>query len=231
MDDGLSSDLKRRDRERWLSVLYAPEAARPALIALHAYDLEQLRVVADAREPMLAEIRLAWWRDQLDHLAGGAAAPPQPILQALAAHAVPRGLDPAGLSIIEEGFLPLLTDGPLDPLALATSRGAPLFRALATVVLGRAPEAAEAEAAELAGTRWALARLWRPGWGQAELRLSRLDPPRLPDLPATRLPASLAVLDALAHEDWARLRSGRPLRRAASAGRQWRMLRTAISAR
>jgi phytoene synthase len=226
----LADDLKSRDRERWLSVLWAPAAARQALVALHAYDLEQQRVVADARDPLLAEIRLAWWREQLEALSMGRAPPPQPLLQALAVDARARAVDLAGLTACEESFVLLLTEGGLDPLSLASARGKPLFTGLLTAILGRQLTSAEMADASAAGTRWALARLWRPGWGQAEPRLAGLKPPAFPPPARAVLPASLRVLDALAADDWSRLEAGCPLAAPASAGRQWRMLRAALRA-
>jgi phytoene synthase len=230
VDQTLTDELKRIDRERWLSILWAPAAARPALVALHAYDLEQQRVVAEAREPMLAEIRLAWWREQLEALAEGKLAPPQPLLRALRHDARPRGVDLTQLTALEEGLLPLLTAGPLDALSMARARGGPLFAALFTAILGRPLTNAERADADAAGTRWALARLWRGGWGQAEARLATLDPPPLPPAAAGRLPAALAGLDALADDDWRRLAAGQPLAAPASAGRQWRLARAALAA-
>ena len=226
--DSQAAELKARDRERWLSVLWAPTVARPALIAIHAYDLEQMRVVAEAREPMLAEIRLAWWREQLEQLSAGRLAPPQPLLRALRHDARPRGVDLGALSQLEEGFLPLLTEGRLDASAMADARGRPLFQALATACLGRPLSNEEAESAARAGARWALARLWRGGWGQAEARLSSLAPPDFPDAPSGPLPLPLIQLDRLAADDWARLAAGQPLARPAGPGRQWRMALAAI---
>jgi phytoene synthase len=228
MDKALTDNLKQRDRERWLSTLWAPAAARPALLALHAFDLEQQRVVAEAREPMLAEIRLAWWREQLEALAIGRLAPPQPLLRALRHDARTRAVDLAALSAVEEGYLPLLTAGPLDGIALARARGQPLFRALATAILGRPLANAEAADAAAAGTRWALVQLWRGGWGQAEVRLRTLRWPGLPQAATGRLPASIAGLDALAAADAARLDAGAPLAMPASPGRQWRLLQAAV---
>ena len=88
-----------------------------------------------------------------------------------------------------------------------------------------------AAAAIVAGTRWALARLWRPGWGQAETRLSVLVPPDFPDTPTGPLPVPLLQLDSLAADDWARLQRGQPLARPASPGRQWRMAKAAFRLR
>ncbi|MBS3960647.1 MAG: squalene/phytoene synthase family protein [Sandarakinorhabdus sp.] len=231
MIDALADMLQKRDRERWLSILWAPAAARPALVALHAYDIEQQRVVAEIREPMLAEIRLAWWREQLEALAGGQSAPPQPILRALGGDARARAVDLAGLVPIEEGFLPLLAEGPVDPLELAAARGGPLFRCLMTAVSARALTSAEAADATAAGTRWALAQLWRGRWGQAEALIAGLDRPVFPDPASGALPAALATLDALAADDRARLEAGRHLAPAASPGRQWRMAMAALRCR
>lgn len=228
MSPELATELRARDRERWLSTLWAAAEARPAMVALHAYDLEQQRVVAEAREPMLAEIRLAWWREQLEALADGKPAPPQPLLRALRHDARPRGVDLAALTVLEEGYLPLLTEGPLDPLAIARARGAPLFSALMTALLGRPLTNAEVADAGAAGTRWALSKLWRGGWGQAEARLATLLPPPLPPAPEGRLPGPLAGLDALAADDWDRLQQNRPLAPPASAGRQWKLARAAL---
>lgn len=228
MDSTLVDDIRNRDRERWLSILWAPANARPALLALNAFDLEQQRVVAEAREPMLAEIRLAWWREQLELLSAGKLAPPQPILRALRHDARTRGADLTDLSRIEEGFLPLLTEGRLDALSMAAARGGPLFRALATVIAGRPLANPEAAAATCAGTRWALARLWRGGWGQAEARLASLEPPPFPSAPSGPLPPSLRALDTLAAQDWARLEKGRSLAPPASPGRQLAMAFAAL---
>jgi phytoene synthase len=228
VDRQLIDMLKARDRERWLSILWAPAAARPALVALHAYDLEQQRVVAEAKEPLLAEVRLAWWREQLEALAAGRLAPPQPILRALRHDARPRAVDLAALTAIEEGFVPLLTPGPLDAVALAAARGGPLFAALWVALIDRPLTEIERVEATVTGTRWALAKLWRGGWGQAEARLSELALPPLPRTPAAGLPAPLAGLDALAADDLRRLSELQPLAPPASAGRQWRLARAAL---
>lgn len=228
MDETLIAELKARDRERWLSALWAPADARNALLALHGYDLEQQKIVAEAKEPMLGEIRLAWWREQLEHLAGGQLAPPQPLLRALRHDARPRAVDLVAFSSIEEGFLPLLTEGRLNPLQMAQARGGPLFRALHTAILARPlsnPEAADSTAA---GTRWALAKLWRGEWGSAEVRLQPLDPPAFPGPASGTLPPSLRALDRLAADDWDRLSRGEPLAAPGSPGRQLKMAVAAL---
>lgn len=59
------------DRDRYLSVLYAPEETRGALAALYAFNLETARIRDLIREPMPGEIRLQYWRDVLAGDAGG----------------------------------------------------------------------------------------------------------------------------------------------------------------
>jgi len=228
--ESLGAMVKAQDRERWLSAQWVAAGVRPALLAVHALDLELQRVVAEARETMLAEIRLAWWREQLQALAAGSTAPAEPHLQALHDSVLPAGVDLTALAEIERGFQPLLDTGTrLDALALAEARGRPLFAALLRIALQRAPDAGESAAADLAGTRWALACLWRGGWGRVDDRLRHLSPPAFPPRPTIALPAPLATLDALAMDDWQRMCKGRMLRRIASPVRQWKMARAALA--
>ena len=99
----IADELKQRDRERWLACLYAAAPARPGLVALLALDGELAQLVATTTEPLLGEIRLAWWRDRLIEL-DTQPAPAQPLLQALQARALPR-LSGADLATLEDGWL------------------------------------------------------------------------------------------------------------------------------
>ena len=63
--DHCASLARERERDRWLSALFAPEAARPHLHALAAFTCEIARVRAAVREPLAGEMRLAWWREAL----------------------------------------------------------------------------------------------------------------------------------------------------------------------
>lgn len=66
--------VRSGDRTAWLAALFAPESVRWALHALTAYRLELERIVAAAREPMAAEVRLQWWRDAIRDEGYGAGA-------------------------------------------------------------------------------------------------------------------------------------------------------------
>jgi phytoene synthase len=50
-------------RDQWLAALYADESARDGLAALAAFDAEIRHALKRARDPNLAAMRLAWWRD------------------------------------------------------------------------------------------------------------------------------------------------------------------------
>ena len=63
--------VRRADRDRFLGALFAPEPARADLLALLAFDHELARTRTVTREPMLARIRLEWWREAVVEAAGG----------------------------------------------------------------------------------------------------------------------------------------------------------------
>jgi 15-cis-phytoene synthase len=50
-------------RDEWLGALYANANARGALFALASFDYEIRHALRRARDPNLAAIRLAWWRE------------------------------------------------------------------------------------------------------------------------------------------------------------------------
>ncbi|MCO5163640.1 MAG: phytoene/squalene synthase family protein [Mesorhizobium sp.] len=64
-DPYLADIVRKADADRYLSVLYAPEAKRHALLSLYAFDAEIARIRDLVSEPMPGEIRLQWWRDVL----------------------------------------------------------------------------------------------------------------------------------------------------------------------
>ena len=72
----LSSDIigcarlvEQGDPDRFRTVMAAPLAARRALFVLYAFNIEIARVPWITQEPMIAEMRLQWWRDALDEIA------------------------------------------------------------------------------------------------------------------------------------------------------------------
>jgi len=55
--------VKRFDPDRYWAALFAPAEKRPLLFALYAFNHEIARVAEATHEPMLAAIRLQWWRE------------------------------------------------------------------------------------------------------------------------------------------------------------------------
>ena len=143
----LPADLPPLER---LALAWAPPAARPASAALLALDRRLAAILRHRREPLLAQMRLAWWRDRLGE----------------GAEAWPRGdagldalrpwRDPAGLIPLVDGWEALLCER-LDASAIAEFAEG---RAQGCAVLAaQLDERAAAAAAQAAGRVWALADL------------------------------------------------------------------------
>jgi phytoene synthase len=75
--------VRSHDRDRYLSTLFAPDAARPHLIALYAFNAEILKVRDSVTEPQIGLIRLQWWRDTVDALCEGKGGSGHPVAEAL----------------------------------------------------------------------------------------------------------------------------------------------------
>lgn len=65
--------LEKGDPDRHLAVMAAPVAARARLFPLYAFNLEVARAPWVTKEPMIAEMRLQWWRDAVENAQSGAA--------------------------------------------------------------------------------------------------------------------------------------------------------------
>lgn len=85
--DDLDRLVRRHDEDRWLASRFAPKPVRERLVALYAVHHEIVRSGEAAKEPGLAAIRLAWWRDALEQVHSGGAVAPQPALTVYAQHA------------------------------------------------------------------------------------------------------------------------------------------------
>jgi len=168
-----------------LALAYAPAGAREAWLTVLALDARLAGVVRGAREPMLAQLKLAWWRDRF---ASDPAAWPrgEPLLARLA-----RWHDPAALGALADGWEALLGE---PPLGKAAHREFAQGRVAAMLAL--ADELGEdAGGVEGAATVWSFAELAielpEPAERAAAIRL--LD--NAPALPAmTRPMRPLAVL-------------------------------------
>ena len=147
------------DPDRTLALAYVPARHRPAVEALWRLDAALASVLSTGKEPLISQIRLAWWREALEKL-DSQAAPGEPVLQALSARVVPAGISGAELSAMEAGWAVLLSSEPLAEADLelyASARGGLLFRYTARL-LG---EFAPGVGVEAGGGAWALIDLAR----------------------------------------------------------------------
>lgn len=212
MGEAVAALVQEADRDRWLATLYAPAALRPALLAVHALDLELAKVAATTTEPMVGAIRLAWWRERLQALDRGEV-PSQPVLQALAADVVPRGVTGALLSGFEDAWLALADH---DDERHVDLRGAAVGGAAALLA------GLDAATGARAGQAWAAGEAARHGLAVAVRPAAAKAPAAL---------RHLVGLAALGARDADRAGAGLPPEPRASAGRQWVLLRAALIGR
>lgn len=135
----------------------APEPTRAGLYALWALDEALGKVLATGREPMISRIRLAWWREALERL-DREPPPKEPVLEAVASHLLPASLTGGELAAMEEGWLAILGDEPIEREALdayAARRGGLLFEFSARLL------GAQSTTLAAAGEAWALVDLAR----------------------------------------------------------------------
>ena len=67
----LAELVERGDPDRFLAAMAAPPKAREVLMALYAVNIEVARAPWASQEPLIARMRLQWWRDALDALEAG----------------------------------------------------------------------------------------------------------------------------------------------------------------
>jgi phytoene synthase len=75
--------VRRHDRDRYQTVLFAPAARREALFALYAFNYEIARVRESVTQPMLGQIRLQWWRENIAAAFDGGPVRHHPVAEAL----------------------------------------------------------------------------------------------------------------------------------------------------
>ena len=197
-------DLVRgNDRDRFLGALFAPEPARADLLALLAFDHELARTRMVTREPMLARIRMEWWREAVGEVSGAGKPRAQPVVESLSETVRRHRLSAQDLIALIDAREEEI-DGPLDVL-----RAGHALADLELAVLGidHAPTQAAARA---------VAAAWLMGEGPerrallAEARAHRpeVDPAALPILlPALSLGGMGAWRTPLAY--WWAARLGR----------------------
>lgn len=185
-----------------LALAYAPRAARGDWLTLLAFDARLAAIVRQAREPLLGQMRLAWWRDRLGEVPGSWPRG-EPLLAVLPGWQA----EFAALAALVDGWELLLGEAPLPPAAFAALADA---RAAALVALAhRLGQGDTASAVHAAGRDWALADMRANLSAPAERTAveSLAEPCATAALPRAMRP--LAVLHALARR--ATRTSPRPL--------------------
>lgn len=188
--------------EAQLAVAHTPAEWRQALTIFLEFDLRISRIVAGTNEPMLGQMRLAWWREQLgknpDQRPSG-----DVVLDGIGLHW--KGHENALIALVD-GWELMLAEvlDKAGATAFAQGRAAPF------TALGQMAGSPDQGRAETAARRWALtdAAVHIPEGAERKmlLELAGASPEAL------RLPKvlrGLAVLDALARRSLKR--GGRPL--------------------
>ena len=175
----LEDQVRAADPDRWLSSRFAADVqARADLIALYAFEAELMTIPARVTQPMLAEMRYVWWRDQLDGVFAGVPRKGHPVLEALTDVVGRRGLERAPFDGLIEAHIGRAHGEPHDLDAFYVGP----MQAAVRVLAGAGHEAAVVEA----GRVWGLAQVGRFDEARA-LRSSANR--RLKALPTTAFPA------------------------------------------
>jgi phytoene synthase len=86
--------VRRHDRDRFQTALFAPARSRESLFALYAFNYEIARVRETVSEPVLGQIRLQWWRESIAAAFDGGSVRHHIVVEALTvairAHALTR---------------------------------------------------------------------------------------------------------------------------------------------
>ena len=188
-----------------IALAYTPITLRPALAVVGALDQRIARILAQATEPMLAQMRLAWWRDELRRPASER---PQgdAVLDAIGVYWPGQE---TFLSALVDGWEQVLVEPPMpqqSALAFAAGRAAP-FIGLAQM----SRIAVDQDRIMLATRRWALADL-AAHVSSDEERASLIRLACAADANRAALPKTLrglAIFEALAIRSLKR--GGRPL--------------------
>lgn len=107
--------VRQGDKDRYLSTLLAPDAKRPQLLALYAFNIEIARIRETVSEATLGEIRLRWWADTIEAAYTGERQG-HPVIEALAPVIAGAGLPKQALLNMIEARQFDLYDDPMPSL-------------------------------------------------------------------------------------------------------------------
>ena len=102
----LDAQVRAADIDRWLSSRFVTDAGlRADLIALYAFEAELMAIPTRVTQPLLAEMRYVWWREQMDGVFAGIARKGHPVLEALTDVVARHGLDRAPFDALIEAHI------------------------------------------------------------------------------------------------------------------------------
>ena len=111
----LDDQVRTTDPDRWLSSRFVSDPqARADLIALYAFEAELLAIPTRVTQPLLAEMRYVWWREQMDGVFAGVARKGHPVLEALTGLVARHGLDRTPFDALIEAHVGRVQGEPHD---------------------------------------------------------------------------------------------------------------------
>ncbi len=111
----LDDQVRQADPDRWLSSRFVTDtAARAEVIALYALEAELMAIPTRVTQPLLAEMRYAWWSEQLDGVWAGVARKGHPVLETLTDIVARHGLDRAPVDALIEAHIGRVHGQPHD---------------------------------------------------------------------------------------------------------------------
>lgn len=139
-----------------LALTYIPNSTRALVAALFAVDSALGNVVRTTSEPMIGQIRLAWWRERMAEIDDGIVAV-EPRLQALAEAIAASPLSGTMIAPLADFWVPVLDPFPWDDGEVQgwiARRGAELF-GWAAIIVDPGCSAEDLRIAAVAGAYWA----------------------------------------------------------------------------
>lgn len=175
----LDERVRAADPDRWLSSRFVADArARADLIALYAFEAELRAIPMRVTQPLLAEMRYAWWCEQLDGVFAGVPRRGHPVLEALTDVVARHGLERGPFDALIEAHIGRVRGEPHD---LDAFHVGPMQTA-ARLLAGPGHDAAVAGA----GRVWGLMQTGRADEARAARSAARA---ALRSLPAVAFPA------------------------------------------
>jgi len=172
----IARSLRQHDRDRYLTVLFAPADRRDALVALYAFNFEIAKTREVVREPMVGRMRLQWWRDAIGEIYEGGGVRRHEVALPLAESIRRFGLSRGHFERLVDARETDLEEAPPASLAAFESYAADSsgrLVQLALEVLGARDPATQAAGCGI-GIGWALTGLLRALPTQLRLRRATL---------------------------------------------------------